>query len=257
MARQQSIFRCSAALTAALISLTAALPQHTHAQTAQTDRAYVVVDQTGSGPCTFNGAPCPPDKVIVVAVELVPLAQAQAAGQPYIAGDVSPARINAFSAPIAQNIIARHTAAYRARVAQDQTSVIRPDSACPTGQTTDHVIYSLNGGSVHWDWTYTINGGVGTNCNELADHLSLSPNTGTGGQDRVDGGQLFTTNPYNPYDAGLTSNGGACDFISSNPVINGFSRSAWVTSSQAPETEVDIYADACNTNVNAYATVLW
>jgi len=208
--------------------------------------------KTGQGPCTFNGASCPANAVIGVAVERVPLAQAQAAQEQYIAVDASPAQVDAFSAPLAQRITERHVAAYRQ--AQAQVQSIRPFTVCPSGTVTDYVILTVNNGTIHWNMSFYTSPSGGTGCNERAVNLALSPNTGNAWMDRVSGATAWTTNPSGAFDASTTSDNG-CDYINNNPVLNNWSGVS-VSSTNGPETVSYIKNSNCS-NVVFYATVSW
>ncbi len=249
MKRQKLVLYVTIVSIAIVGAVVSAVPKHIHAQATNTTEVWIVIDKTGQQPCILNGAPCPADTVGQVEVKRVPLAQA--AHVPYIADDTSPAQVNAFSAPIAQAILTRHAQAYQ----QAQAHIIRPLTSCPGHYVTNNLILSVPGGTMHWDWTYYIYPNGFTNCLESGYQLSLSPNTGNVSSDVVSGAVLYTSNPAQPYDIGLTSDG-KCHSINDHPVVNGFSNIG-VAPSSGPLTLVNLYNGNCNSTTVQYENVPW
>ncbi len=161
MKRQRSILR-SALLLVPVLATMGAVPRFAQAQSSgPADSVWVADDQTAQSNCTINGLPCAPGTVFYV--HRVPLAAAQAAHKPYLAGTANSAEQDGF------------LESRRAQVRPAQTATVSPSIpglSCTARPYTDAGQAYLNtiGSSVSESSTYYVDSW----CNRFARSYSTS-----------------------------------------------------------------------------------
>ncbi len=249
----RSLSRSALMLTMVFIGAATALSTHAHAQSSD-DQVFVVVDRTDQTTCILNGMPCPAGLVTRVTVEQISRAQAQAAGLPSIGASASPQAVNAFSEPLALQIIQRRAAAHRQ--AQIQAQVV-PNTYCPGQYITNNLVVGEAHGNINWKWTYHLQPFSNYPCAESGVELDISPNSGNTGGDSVNYAALWQGNPFDTSWTSDNSNHN-CNNISSNPVFNQFTGNLVNPQNGTPQTQVYIHSGGgCTSNIAAYEAIYW